>query len=125
MAALQPLVGRHSPCLNRSFIEVLSHQSPTPLKIKSITSFRGEPAVNFSQDDINKLAASFNFALVGKFTHGRPSMEILRKAFASIDFLDSYFLGLLDHRHILIKFTKEEDFHRCWLRGLWMKISFQ
>lgn len=62
--------------------------------------------------------------LVGKFSHGRPSMEILRKAFAAIGFVGSFSLGLMDYRHVLICFTLEEDFHRRWLKGLWVIQEF-
>lgn len=104
MAALLPVVGGQPP-LNRSFVDVIQNKTQLPLKIKPLSSLKGEPTVCFSEEEIDKLAAPFNHVLVGKFSHGRPSMELVRKAFAAIGFSGSYSLGLLDHRHVLIRFT--------------------
>lgn len=51
-------------------------------------------------------------------------MEILRKAIASIGFRGTYLLGLLDHKHVLMRFDNIEDFMRCWLKNLWMIQDF-
>lgn len=51
-------------------------------------------------------------------------MDQMRKAFAAIRLLGSYSLGLLDHRHVLIRFTIEDNFHLYWLRGYWMIQEF-
>lgn len=85
---------------------------------------RGKSVVAFSQEEIVKLVSTFKHALVGKFSHGRPSMDQLRKAFASIDFSGSYSLGISDHRYVLIRFTQEDDFYHCLLKGLWMIQEF-
>ena len=62
------------------------------------------------------------FALVGKFSRGRPSMDGLRKDFTAVGFKGSFTLGLLDPRHVLVQFDLEKDYYRCWLRRFW---SFQ
>lgn len=46
-------------------------------------------------------------------------MEIIRRGFQTIGFKGTYHLGLMDPRHILIRFEQEEDFHRCWLHDTW------
>lgn len=46
-------------------------------------------------------------------------MEFIRRGFHTISFKGSFSLGLMDPRHILIRFEQEEDFHRCWLHGSW------
>ncbi|XP_027155307.1 uncharacterized protein LOC113755505 [Coffea eugenioides] len=51
-------------------------------------------------------------------------MEGLRKDFMSVGFKGSFSLGLLDPRHVLIRFDLEDDFHRCWLRGFWTFQGF-
>lgn len=45
-------------------------------------------------------------------------MEVLRKDFLAVGFKGSVTLGLLDPRHVLIRFEKEDDYHRCWFRGI-------
>ncbi|XP_071906094.1 uncharacterized protein [Coffea arabica] len=112
----------------RSFAAVLQNQtsssSLSPCKIKIAAQFRGEPAVLFSEEDIAKLSAPFKFAVVGKFSHGRPSLEVIRKACSAIGFKSNFAVGLLDQRHILIRFCLEEDFLRCWTKGLWSIAEF-
>ena len=51
----------------------------TDLKIGS--SFRGEPALLYSNEEFARLAAPFDKVLVGQFTTTRPNMEFIRKGF--------------------------------------------
>ena len=78
----------------------------------------------FSKKDIAKLAAPFKFAVVGKFSYGRPNLDAIRKSFTTIGFTSSFTIGLLDQRHILIHFCLEEDYLRCWTKGLWSIADF-
>lgn len=115
MAALHPLgEGRPSPS-KRSFSGVLASSPPLPTSsfLKPRAAYRGEPAVSFSDDEVQALAAPFKFTLVGKFSRGHPSMEALRKDFTAVGFRGPFTLALLDQRHVLIRFDLEEDFHRC------------
>ncbi|CAI9109405.1 OLC1v1009221C1 [Oldenlandia corymbosa var. corymbosa] len=57
--------------------------------------------------------------LVGKFSYGRPKMEFLRDEFKKIGFKGGYELGLMNPRHVLIRFELEEDYQRCWITSLW------
>nr|XP_027090446.1 uncharacterized protein LOC113711482 [Coffea arabica] len=111
----------------RSFAAVLQAQpspSSSPCKIKTAAQYRGEPAVLFSAEDIAKLSAPFTFAVVGKFYHGRPSLDVTRKSLLAIGFKSTFTVGLLDQRHILIRFCLEEDFLRCWTKGFWNVAEF-
>nr|XP_027060691.1 uncharacterized protein LOC113687226 [Coffea arabica] len=109
----------------RSFATVLQHQpAPSPCKIKPAAQFKGEPAVMFSEEGITKLAAAFRFVVVGKFSHGRPNLDNIRKACSTIGFASTFTIGLLDQRHILIRFCLEEDYLHCWTKGLWNISGF-
>lgn len=46
-------------------------------------------------------------------------MESLRRDFLTIGFKRPSCLGILDPRHVLIRFDIERDYHRCRLHGLW------
>ena len=125
MAALHPMGEGHPTPSKRSFADILASSSnplPSSQFLKPREVYRGEPAVTFTIDEIQSLASPFRFALVGKFSKGRPSMEALRKEFLTIGYKGTFTLGLLDPRHVLIRFEHEEDYHRCWLRRFW---SFQ
>lgn len=107
----------------RSFADILSSSS-NEAPIRPQERYKGMPTVTFSDEDIHFFASDLRFALIGKFTKGRPSMDILRKSFDLIGFRGAFNLGLIDHQHILINFDREEDFQRCWLRKSWSIQGF-
>ncbi|XP_037497133.1 uncharacterized protein LOC105643761 isoform X2 [Jatropha curcas] len=94
------------------------------LSSKTPSKYKGFPAVNFTDDDIQKLSLPYRYALIGAFMFGRPSMQALKKAFDMISFKGDFTLGLIDSNHILINFVLEEDFLRCWLRQTWFFNGF-
>ncbi|XP_031122606.1 uncharacterized protein LOC116025506 [Ipomoea triloba] len=110
--------GGAAPPKSRSFADILSSSS-CDLPLCPPERYKGMPAVTFSDKDIQEFSQRYRFALVGKFMKGRPTMATLKKAFDQIGFAGTFTLGLLDNRHILITFVKEEDFQRCWLRKTW------
>lgn len=83
----------------------------------------------YTPSEVDFLAAPFNLTLIGKFAHDRPNMEFIRKGFSTIGFKGDYHLGLLDDSFVRIRFTQQDDYHRCWMHGTWsfkkhiMKIS--
>ena len=94
--------------------------SPTGPRVQGVSStHRREPAVSFSMEDIERIAAPFPYALVGKFSRGRPLMEKLRKFFQALNLKAEYSLGLMDRRHVLIRLSNEADYYRVWSRGIW------
>ena len=68
----------------------------------------------FSKEEADKLAAPFRWALVGKFSHGQPSLEEIQKFFSSLDLRDQVMVGLMDYRHVLLKYAAKVDFNRIW-----------
>ncbi|CAH9120260.1 unnamed protein product [Cuscuta europaea] len=57
--------------------------------------------------------------LVGYFFKTWPSMLNLRKSFEIIGFKGSFQLGLLNQKHVLIRFDLDEDYLRCWNKQTW------
>lgn len=79
--------------------------------------YKGEPTLHFFDLEVTELSAPLRFAVVGKFSSDRLSMEFLRWGFKTIGFKDEVHLSLLDQKHILIRFDHEADYHRCWLHN--------
>ena len=79
----------------KSFDQLFAPVPSSPISIKPLLAHRGEVVVLFLTNDINKLASPFRLALVGKFSHGRPKLEI-RKFTHSLDLKDSCSLGHMD-----------------------------
>ncbi|KAG8362830.1 hypothetical protein BUALT_BualtUnG0033100 [Buddleja alternifolia] len=88
------------------------------------STFKGRRAVFFSPIEVNQLAHSLRFALIGKFPHGAPSMLRLRKCFHRLGLKGSCTVGALDVVNVLIKLTTEEDFSRIWLKQVWSFDNF-
>ncbi|XP_027151863.1 uncharacterized protein LOC113751917 [Coffea eugenioides] len=51
-------------------------------------------------------------------------METLLKSFQALGFKGAFSLGLIDHRHVLVRFNQEEDYLCCWLKGVWSLQGF-
>lgn len=73
----------------------------------------------FDQMEKTTLAAPFKLTLVGKFSHWKPSIEVLLKEFHTVSFKGSFSVGWLDPRHVLVHFDLEEDYMRVFMKGMW------
>ena len=115
MAALQPLAEGHKTSLAKakSFSQLFSSPAPSSIRLRPVSSYKGEAAVIFTKEDAEELAAPFRLALVGKFSRGRPVLEDIRKFLATHNLQDHVSVGLLDYWYVLIKCTAEDDFN--WL----------
>ena len=58
----------------KSFMDIMNGPTSSTILIKTITSFGGEPNVQFSTTEIQAMAMPFKLTLVGKFSYNRPSM---------------------------------------------------
>lgn len=78
----------------------------------------------FTSEDIASLSSPFKYALIGKFLRGRPTIPDIKSAIDSIGLKSGFTVGLLDRKHILMRFNHEEDYHRAWLREIWYLKRF-
>lgn len=102
-----------------SFSDVVLGPHNPAIPLKSVSLLHGEPYVIFSTEEIAIMVEPFKLVLVGKFSFGCPSMDIIRKFFISLDLKGNSQISLLDNRHILIKLSMEEDYSRIWVRQTW------
>ncbi|CAI9108928.1 OLC1v1008636C1 [Oldenlandia corymbosa var. corymbosa] len=82
------------------------------------------PTLESEDDEFEKLVAPHRLSLVGKFSYGRPKIEKIHKVFKKIGFNGGYTLGLMNPRHVLIRFEQEDDYQRCWIRTFWNIAGF-
>ncbi|KAL0304186.1 UNVERIFIED_CONTAM: hypothetical protein Sradi_6286700 [Sesamum radiatum] len=124
------------PDRRRSFLAALTGDAPTgdteplsPRAAKKIFSesdsyfgkpclYRGSRAINFSLEETEKLAEHLKFALVGKFSHGYPSMQAIRSYFSRLGLRGAFSIGVINVKHVLIKLQNEEDLSRVWLKQI-------
>ena len=122
MAVPPPLAeGQAFPSFHSKSFSSLFSADAQPVSFVQVdkTARRGEPAIMFSLSDLARAAAPFHLALVGKFSRGWPAMEEIRKFFNTLDLKAAFSVGLLDHRHVIIRLNSEHDFHRIWGRHFW------
>ncbi|XP_027184115.1 uncharacterized protein LOC113782422 [Coffea eugenioides] len=104
----------------KSFSKLFASSSQQRVHMSATHStHRGEPAITFSHADIEAIVQPFQFALVGKFARSRPRMEDIRKFFLTLDLKESFSVGLMDSRHVLICLHNEADFLQVWTRNVW------
>ncbi|XP_027062808.1 uncharacterized protein [Coffea arabica] len=125
MAAL--LHGEAPPFVrpSKTFASLLS-QSPSSSSsgIGHLSTYKGEPSLVISRQDMMQIAAPYSNALVGRFAVGRPSMELIRKFIVSLGLRGECPIGLLDSKHILLRPSEEEDYTRLWCRRSWYVGKF-
>ncbi|KAF8407304.1 hypothetical protein HHK36_006431 [Tetracentron sinense] len=85
--------------------------------VKQSATFQGEPALFYTAEELKISAAVFQKVLIAKFAYGRSSIEVLK------NYIQGSFhtklvisVGILDEKHLLIRFESEEDFISVWLK---------
>lgn len=75
-------------------------------------SHKGEPGIKIPKSAIDSMSKPLQYTLVGKFSHGHPSMERSRLIFSKIG-LKGASLGHLDPKHMMVRMHDKEDF-KCF-----------
>ncbi|KAL2250186.1 UNVERIFIED_CONTAM: hypothetical protein Sindi_2492300 [Sesamum indicum] len=84
----------------------------------------GKKVLRFSSNEISRLSLPFRYALVGKFSHGYPSMQNLRRWMLAQGFRGDFSVGAINVRHVFIKFALEEDYTKLWIKSIWFVEGF-
>ncbi|CAI9105994.1 OLC1v1005042C1 [Oldenlandia corymbosa var. corymbosa] len=92
--------------------------------IKLVSFINGARILEYEDDEYEHLIAPHQMSLVGKFAYGRPKIEDIHKEFKKIGFNGAYTLGLMNPRHVLIRYGREDDYQRCWMRTFWNVTGF-
>ncbi|KAG8381060.1 hypothetical protein BUALT_Bualt06G0082700 [Buddleja alternifolia] len=85
----------------------------------------GRKTIFFSKEEDDYMAAPFQFSLVGKFSHGYPTMTQLRAKFAALGLNKGFKIGVLDHKHIWIRLFDANDYARVWMKQTWYFDGFR
>lgn len=73
-----------SPVIStKLFADVVGKTQSSSISLKSPSTYRGEPAMFFTEKDIDSLPAPFKMTLVYKFSHGRPLLPKIRETLES------------------------------------------
>ena len=97
----------------------MNGQTNSTIPTKTVTSFDGEPNVQFSIMEIQVMVIHFKLSLVGKFSYNRPSIELIHKFFNTLRLKGTYKVSLLNNQHMLIQLDVEENYSRLWVRQTW------
>ncbi|KAL2251862.1 UNVERIFIED_CONTAM: hypothetical protein Sindi_2308500 [Sesamum indicum] len=93
--------------------------SPTTIAGDSVWADDKGPTLVFTDAETEALAAPFQFALVGKFSHGTPLYSNLHKLIAGTGLKGDFTVSMLNSKHALIFLSSEADYSRLWLRQIW------
>ncbi|KAK6783052.1 hypothetical protein RDI58_020848 [Solanum bulbocastanum] len=70
----------------------------------------GKPVVVFTKEENDLLAQTCKWTIIGKFSHIRPSIDIIRKQFAKmISSKGNVKIGVYDMHHVFIDFDNVDD----------------
>lgn len=123
-----PTASTSSPTKSKSFASILREiknpSVPDHQPLLPPSTYHGEPELKLSSDLIARFSEPFRLTLVGKFSHGRPTMERTRLVFSKLDLKGNFSVSHLDHKHLLIRLEHEGDFTRLWLKELLYVDSF-
>ncbi|KAG9154501.1 hypothetical protein Leryth_027691 [Lithospermum erythrorhizon] len=64
------------------------------------------------------------YVLVGKFSHGRPPIGLIKEFFVNLKLKGDYNISLFDTKHLFIECALVEDFTRLWMRTNWYVKGF-
>ncbi|KAK4371635.1 hypothetical protein RND71_007019 [Anisodus tanguticus] len=101
-------------------------RNPTvSIPLKPITYLHGEPTIRFTNQEVASMVEQqdLKYAVVGKFSHGMPSIAFLRTAIPKQCSLKAEVnIGFLHNRHVLIRCSIEEDYVTLMSRpNFWIK----
>ncbi|KAG8369862.1 hypothetical protein BUALT_Bualt14G0057700 [Buddleja alternifolia] len=81
--------------------------------------FNGRKTIFLPKEEDDYMAAPFQYSLVGKFSHGYPTMTRLRGKFANLGLNKGFKIGVLDHKHVWIRLFDPNDYARVWMKQTW------
>lgn len=72
----------------------------------------------FTYDEIHRSVDPLRFSLIEKFSSGRPPVDEIRPHVCTHWMMNSevHILLLLDPRHVIMRFSSQEDFIQAWTR---------
>lgn len=109
-----PVSNSTSPSL--SFADAIRRSNPHLLALAqkinlNVEDIRSELAIFLSDTDISAMSDPLKISLVRKFAKGRPKLDVIRDLIRSIGFKGDYSIGVIDTRHILLRFAQQDDYH--------------
>nr|GMD47285.1 ABC transporter F family member 4-like [Ipomoea batatas] len=127
----QHLPGYKSGLASKSFAHLFSKpnmhgqvfpgSSPIPVPIiseKIVETHRGEACITFEDCEVQQMNMLENTLLIGKFSHGRPLLSVIREHFTkSFVLKGSIEIGLVDPRHVFLSFSNPEDCIEILIKG--------
>lgn len=87
--------------------------SVAPIPIKKVCYNNGTPRIIWTEEEVDRMniIENLQYAVVGKFSYGWPELEDLRFQIPKqCNIKGECKIGLLRNRHILMRFTLQEDF---------------
>ncbi|KAG8390889.1 hypothetical protein BUALT_Bualt01G0130500 [Buddleja alternifolia] len=97
--------------------------NPRPSELAARAAKKAK-TIFLSKEEDEYMDAPFQYALVGKFSHGYPTMTRLRAKFAAPGLNNGFKIGVLDHKHVWIRLFDPNDYARIWMKQTWYFEGF-
>ncbi|KAG8368725.1 hypothetical protein BUALT_Bualt15G0075800 [Buddleja alternifolia] len=92
--------------------------------IGTSTILNGRKTIFLSKEEDDFMASPYQYSLVGKFSHGYPTMRRPGAKFAALGFNSGFKIGVLDHKHVWIRLFDPNDYARVWMKQTWYFDGF-
>ncbi|GAA0175036.1 hypothetical protein LIER_28293 [Lithospermum erythrorhizon] len=83
-------------------------------ELKPVGIHDGKPSIRFKKADKQRYLDLMKHVLVGKFSHGRPTIAIIKEFFIALKLKGAYNIPLYDAKHLIIECDLLEDYTRLW-----------
>ncbi|GAA0177619.1 hypothetical protein LIER_29728 [Lithospermum erythrorhizon] len=86
--------------------------------LKPVGIHDGKPSIRFKKADKLRFLGLMKHVLVGKFSHCRPTIAIIKEFFIALKLKGAYNISLYDAKHLIIECDLLEDYTRFWESAL-------
>lgn len=87
----------------KSFAGLFAQKQAAPQTLIPSSIQKGEPAHRLTQDQVDTFSKPLNLTLIGKFSHGRPTMIEAQQAFQKLNLKAAVQLEHINTKHMTIR----------------------
>ncbi|XP_068658207.1 uncharacterized protein [Aristolochia californica] len=115
-----PDIKPSAPSTSAAPVAPSTHHQTQPPANKVTQETKPQLSIRFQESLVSSHAEKFKFCLVGKFTHTRPKLPLIRNWIRNNWALKGkWSLTLLDPSHILVRLENDDDMLLIWTRQKW------
>ncbi|KAL6564968.1 hypothetical protein OROMI_016418 [Orobanche minor] len=111
-----------APGSSKSFLEAASASQPDAV-LGTVDFSDTYPTVIFTADECEQVSSFYRFAIIGKFSYGKPSNHMITQQLKSEGF-GTYKVHFLNGKHVLINLSSKLLCDKLWMRREFVFAGF-